>query len=102
MTAATVTVALAFGDGRGACEEPFEVAAGTTLEMLLRDPRLSAPIRDAQTHAGVGVWGRVKPMSYVLRADDRIEFYQPLKVDPKEQRRLRKLGRIGSRGKRAD
>jgi hypothetical protein len=37
----------------------------------------------------VGVWGKRKPASYVLREHDRVEFYQPLLVDPKQQRRQR-------------
>jgi uncharacterized protein len=37
----------------------------------------------------VGVWGRVQPLQTPLRDLDRIELYRPLKVDPKEARRLR-------------
>jgi putative ubiquitin-RnfH superfamily antitoxin RatB of RatAB toxin-antitoxin module len=39
--------------------------------------------------AGLGVWGRVRSESYPLRPRDRVEIYQPLKADPKEQRRRR-------------
>ena len=37
----------------------------------------------------VGIWGRVQPLHTLLRDRDRIEIYRPLKVDPKEARRLR-------------
>lgn len=37
----------------------------------------------------VGVWGRTVPLSQVLRQDDRVELYRPLKVDPKVARRER-------------
>ena len=37
----------------------------------------------------VGIWSRPLPMSTVLRERDRVEIYRPLKVDPKEARRLR-------------
>jgi uncharacterized protein len=36
-----------------------------------------------------GVWGHVQPLNHVLRSGDRIEFYRPLTVDPKQARRLR-------------
>jgi len=36
-----------------------------------------------------GIWGRVQPPQTPLRDRDRIELYRPLKVDPKEARRLR-------------
>jgi len=36
-----------------------------------------------------GVWGRVQPLDYPLRDGDRVEVYRPLRVDPKEARRLR-------------
>lgn len=37
----------------------------------------------------IGLWGRVRPLSTLLRERDRIEVYRPLTVDPKEARRLR-------------
>lgn len=39
--------------------------------------------------AAVGVWGDRKSLDYVVRTGDRIEFYRPLKFDPKEARRAR-------------
>ena len=40
-------------------------------------------------HLAVGVWMKLKPLDTVLRQDDRVEIYRPLKVDPKEARRQR-------------
>ena len=37
----------------------------------------------------MGIWGRVQPPQTLLRDQDRIELYRPLRVDPKEARRLR-------------
>ena len=39
--------------------------------------------------SGVGVFGRRVPLDQVLLPGDRLEIYRPLKVDPKESRRLR-------------
>ena len=37
----------------------------------------------------VGVWGRLATLNQPLRDLDRVEFYRPLKVDPKVARRAR-------------
>ena len=36
-----------------------------------------------------GIWGRMQPPQALLRDQDRVELYRPLRVDPKEARRLR-------------
>ena len=36
-----------------------------------------------------GIWSRVRELSTPLRDLDRVEIYRPLRVDPKEARRLR-------------
>ena len=41
------------------------------------------------TQQSCGVWGRAKPVDSVLQEGDRVELYQPLKVDPKVARRER-------------
>lgn len=40
-------------------------------------------------HAGQGVWGRKVALGHVLQANDRLELYRPLTVDPKVARRER-------------
>ena len=40
-------------------------------------------------HCEVGVWARRCATTQPLRDRDRVELYRPLKVDPKEARRLR-------------
>lgn len=37
----------------------------------------------------LGVWGRKVSLQHVLRANDRVEIYRPLTVDPKVARRER-------------
>jgi putative ubiquitin-RnfH superfamily antitoxin RatB of RatAB toxin-antitoxin module len=36
-----------------------------------------------------GIWGRMQAPDACLRDLDRVELYRPLRVDPKEARRLR-------------
>ena len=68
----------------------LDVAEGATVLHALRESRLLErhPQIDLAS-AKVGVWGRVAPLSQVLREGDRVEVYRPLTVDPKEARRQR-------------
>ena len=36
-----------------------------------------------------GIWGKKVPWTQLVKADDRIELYRPLQVDPKVARRQR-------------
>ena len=47
----------------------------------------------------MGIFGKVVPEDYVLRAGDRIEIYRPLVADPKEVRKERAAKAKESRGK---
>jgi putative ubiquitin-RnfH superfamily antitoxin RatB of RatAB toxin-antitoxin module len=46
----------------------------------------------------LGVWCRLADADTLLRDRDRVELYRPLKVDPKEARRLRYKRRAGRSG----
>ncbi|MDH0372817.1 RnfH family protein [Comamonas aquatica] len=48
-------------------------------------------------HAACGVWGRTQALDHGLQDGDRVELYQPLKVDPKVARRER-FAQQGARG----
>lgn len=74
-------------------------APGQVQQRELQLP-LGACVRDALTNSGlnaggagelwkVGVWGQLRPLDHVLRDRDRVEIYRPLRVDPKDARRLR-------------
>ena len=62
------------------------VTVWQTLQMsglLQRFPELMHP--DIAT----GVWGQRAPLNQLLRDQDRVEIYRPLRVDPKTARRER-------------
>ena len=82
---------------REVCEEPLTLPAGTTLRQALEASRLAMqfPALDL-AHAPVGVWGRKASRELVLRDQDRVEVYRPLRVDPKVARRER-FARQGAR-----
>jgi uncharacterized protein len=62
---------------------------GTVLQALQSSGLLQLfPAIDLKT-AVVGVWGRKAGLDQVLRAQDRVEIYRSLTVDPKVARRER-------------
>ena len=71
-------------------EIAVEVPAGSTLQQSLAlHAKQIAALLDGGQVVATGVWGKVRPPHYVLRAGDRIEIYRPLKADPKQARRAR-------------
>jgi putative ubiquitin-RnfH superfamily antitoxin RatB of RatAB toxin-antitoxin module len=63
---------------------------GSTLADALRASGIESSIPAHElTALAAGVWGRVADADTLLRQGDRVELYRPLKVDPKEARRLR-------------
>lgn len=66
----------------GACLQDAVAASGLCARHGLEVTSLKA-----------GIWGRVQPPETLLREQDRVEIYRPLRVDPKEARRQRYRGR---------
>ncbi|MBU6505768.1 MAG: RnfH family protein [Betaproteobacteria bacterium] len=68
----------------------LEVEVGCTLEAALRRSGLLErhPEIDLARQA-VGICGRVRALSTVLKAGDRVEVYRPRLADPKALRRSR-------------
>ena len=85
--------------------EQLQVAPGTTLYQALalagwlqRFPLLAAwcaTVRSVDTPAAklwhVGIYSHKQPLDYVLRAQDRIEVYRSLKLDPMGKRKNRAI-----------
>jgi hypothetical protein len=83
---------------------PLALPAGSTVAqavaasgVLDRHPALRA-LADAGV-LQVGVWGKRCSLDRPVAANDRIELYRPLLVDPKEARRLRYRAQ-GERGRK--
>jgi putative ubiquitin-RnfH superfamily antitoxin RatB of RatAB toxin-antitoxin module len=89
-------------DAKVAVVVAYSPRAGVVDEVSLRLPA-GATVADALARSGlherhaavdfktlrVGVWGKLREPGELLRDRDRVEFYRPLTVDPKEARRLR-------------
>ncbi len=68
----------------------LEVAADCTAADALRQSGLLVTLSEDELQAAeLGVWGRKVPGKHLLRANDRVELYRPLTVDPKVARRER-------------
>ncbi len=64
--------------------------AGATLRDALRASVLADGLDEATPDGlAAGIWGRVCGLDTPLQANDRVELYRPLQVDPKQARRLR-------------
>ena len=59
----------------------------TVADALAAAAERSGQVLGAEQDAGI--WGRLQPRHAVLADGDRVELYQPLKVDPKKARRER-------------
>jgi putative ubiquitin-RnfH superfamily antitoxin RatB of RatAB toxin-antitoxin module len=79
-------------------EQCLRVPEGCTvkvaLDLAVAHWLSSQPSADATTLSSLqfqqaGIWGQKVPWTQVVQADDRIELYRPLKVDPKVARRQR-------------
>lgn len=81
-------------------EFALTVITGTTLAQALAAWRLEDKKNDAALKSAtgrIGIWGKAAKPEQLLKANDRIELYRPLMVDPKTARRQR-FKRQGSKG----
>ena len=89
--AASISVVVVYSPGAGAVDEtPLQLPATATLVDALNASGLAG--RHPQVDFSAlkwGVWGKLRQPSDGLRERDRVEFYRPLQVDPKEARRVR-------------
>ncbi|QRN41623.1 MAG: RnfH family protein [Neisseriaceae bacterium] len=68
----------------------FEVNKGTTVKQALLQTDLKNIYPEYfEDMTALGVWGHRVTIDYVLENEDRIEVYRSLKVDPKQNRRIR-------------
>lgn len=91
---ADIRVTVVYSPGpRELREAHLELAQGSTVRQAISASGLLQGVSE-EGAAGLdcGVWGRKAGLGHVLRDNDRVEIYRPLKVDPKEARRLRFAG----------
>jgi putative ubiquitin-RnfH superfamily antitoxin RatB of RatAB toxin-antitoxin module len=90
-SAAPIAATVAYSPRAGEVDlVPVVLAAGATVLDALNASRMRErhPEIDIARMA-VGIWGRLCALDAVLRDGGRVEVYRPLRLDPKEARRLR-------------
>lgn len=99
--ACALHVEVCYSPGPGKVERhQVELPAGGTAWQAVEASGLLQRYPELRQKACIGIWGRQQAPDTVLRERDRVELYRPLKVDPKEARRLRYRGQ-GKRRKLA-
>jgi sulfur carrier protein len=79
-----IAVTVAWSPGPGEVQErALQLPEGATVRQALEAAGVDA------TTCETGVWGRRCDAMTVLRENDRVELYRPLRVDPKVARRER-------------
>ncbi len=93
----TLVVTVVYSPGpRQVLEKCMTVPAGSTLGEALQASQLLAGVSQSEVaQLEFGIWGKKAQTFHTLQANDRIEVYRPLKVDPKSARRTR-FARQGS------
>ncbi len=92
----TITITVAYSPApQVALEATVRVPAGSAIGSVIDSAINALQACDAQLDVQAlkllpfGVWGRTANAGQVLLDGDRLEFYRPLKVDPKIARRER-------------
>jgi sulfur carrier protein len=79
-----IAVTVAWSPGpREVQERALQLPEGATVRQALEAAGVDA------TQYDLGVWGRRCDATTLLRENDRVELYRPLRVDPKVARRER-------------
>ena len=88
---ATIHVDVVYSPGaRLVHHQSVQLPAGTQLEQALLELAKVLGVQiESLMKLEVGIWGLRCPKDRLLAAGDRIEFYRPLRVDPKVARRER-------------
>lgn len=66
----------------------LQIKQGTTAAQVLMLNEVQAQLTLANTEH-LGVFGKRVSTDYVLQANDRLEIYRPLTLDPMKKRRLK-------------
>lgn len=83
-------VSVAYAGPEWAGEIVLTVAAGTSVGEAIHAAGIEPHIKNFSIKTIVcGVWGKARPINYLLRDGDRVEIYRPLEADPKDARRAK-------------
>jgi uncharacterized protein len=86
-----ITIEIAYtASSRQHMLETLSVPVGCNVAQAIAQSTQLSQFSDTDNiHDNVGIFGHKVALSHILAAGDRIEIYRPLRVDPKQARRLR-------------
>ena len=88
--AKSITVEVAYARPDEQIILKVQLPVGATIEKAIEQSGMLTRYPELGTRQGkVGIFGKLKPVSHMLREGDRVEIYRPLIADPKEVRKLR-------------
>jgi putative ubiquitin-RnfH superfamily antitoxin RatB of RatAB toxin-antitoxin module len=91
-----IEVALAYAKPEHQIVLPLKVPLGATLGEAIAISGITKRFPEIDLLKNkTGVFGRLRPLEYILHPGDRVEIYRPLVADPKEVRRARVRGKGG-------
>ncbi|MBX3699895.1 MAG: RnfH family protein [Dokdonella sp.] len=67
----------------------LRLPVGSTVAAALAASGVAEVCSIDPAHCAVGIWSRRVTLQSVLADGNRVELYRPLRIDPKEARRLR-------------
>jgi len=91
---ATIRVEVAYADAQIEFLRELDLPVGATVADAVRASRVYEASITAAAVKEFGIWSRSVEPTQVLHDGDRVELYRPLKIDPKEARRLRAAKRV--------
>jgi len=72
------------------------VPAGSTVQEVIERSRILERFPEIDLAVNkVGIFSRIVALDHPVEAQDRIEIYRPLQIDPREARRLQAKSREG-------
>ena len=87
--AATILVEVAYAEPQRQFLRALRVPAGSTVAQAIAASGVENECGIDANALSIGVWSKPVARGACVREGDRIEMYRPLKIDPKEARRLR-------------
>lgn len=85
-----ITITVAYATPEKQVEIPLEVNEPCTIAQAIALSKITLQFPEINLSvASVGIFSKLASLDTMLKADDRVEIYRPLIIDPKEARRKR-------------
>ena len=92
-----IHITIAIDRDKAFCDEvSFQIQKGTNVADALTQFSLERNEEIDVVNKKMGIFGLAVSLETILKEGDRLELYQPLKIDPKLARRIRAKRALGS------